>query len=164
LKVIRAVAVHLRLSFFLPDLCLWCAWSADSAARPRPCLHGRRSLHFELSGAASAVSGVHAQSQTSFRFQECAECKVRDTVKSGKVKRDEEDDESGEYQETVTFNREPIASFANHAHDLVLRSDLCSKCGHVICEHFYSFQVSQGHTRGGHLTFAHGTGHQRRNR
>lgn len=86
---------------------------------------------------------IAQKSPTLFSVQECAECKVRDMIKASKVKRDEDDQDSGEYSETVTFNREheslPRFACCDSLFDSL--ADLCSKCGHVICEHFYQFEV-----------------------
>ena len=87
----------------------------------------------------------------------CHACKQRRSIKSVNREVSEDEQDTGDYEETVTFHRQRTAANQQNAaarciHStanthttlsvpLLLPSDTCSVCSHHIAEHYYTFTV-----------------------
>mmetsp|Transcript_34088 Transcript_34088/g.55573 ORF Transcript_34088/g.55573 Transcript_34088/m.55573 type:complete len:180 (-) Transcript_34088:188-727(-) len=69
---------------------------------------------------------VHESGSYFVNFKQCAECGVRTIIKNENQKSTGNEDEDDDEIE-ITFEH------------------FCSKCNHKICEHFYSYELEDGH-------------------
>mmetsp|Transcript_14629 Transcript_14629/g.22889 ORF Transcript_14629/g.22889 Transcript_14629/m.22889 type:complete len:195 (-) Transcript_14629:35-619(-) len=68
---------------------------------------------------------VHESGSYLVNFQKCAQCGVRTMIQNKNEESEGNEDEDDEYE--ITFDHH------------------CSKCGHKICQHFYSYRLDDGY-------------------